>query len=168
MNTYKGRPIQHQNGYPVVSWANHPLSMRGGRVYVHRAVTYEHYGDTVIGMHVHHTDHDKDNFDISNLELLSPSKHSSIHKAAVPILRICAYSECTNVVAITTKRQRHRNACCSSDCGEKYTSGTLTRINWPTRQTVIDMVRKFGYVGTGRRLGVSDNGVRKFLKRTAG
>ena len=41
----------------------------------HRTVWKEHYGDIPEGYEVHHKDHNKENNDITNLELLSPTQH---------------------------------------------------------------------------------------------
>ena len=40
-----------------------------------------------------------------------------------------------------------------------------TVIEWPGREVVEQMVRETSYSATGRRLGVSDNAVRKYLAR---
>ena len=41
-------------------------------------------------------------------------------------------------------------------------------IEWPSTSDLLDMVAKYGYSGTGRKLGVSDNAVRKHLERHSG
>lgn len=47
--------------------------------YLHRAIWKFYNGDIPKGYHVHHKDENKDNNDISNLELLSASEHSKLH-----------------------------------------------------------------------------------------
>ena len=62
-----------------------------------------------------------------------------------------------------------KNKFCSRSCSAKFNSlinnGHKTKINWPSVEVVSKMVETMGYSKTGRILGVSDNGVRKFLKR---
>lgn len=41
----------------------------------------------------------------------------------------------------------------------------LTKIHWPSKADVRNMVDSLGYLETGRRLGVSDNAVRKYLNK---
>lgn len=41
-----------------------------------------------------------------------------------------------------------------------------TKIEWPSVETVSQMTKQLGFVATGKSLGVSDNAVRKFLKRS--
>ena len=48
---------------------------------LHRAVWKFYNGDIPKGMQIHHKDENKDNNDISNLELLTPSEHWKRHKS---------------------------------------------------------------------------------------
>ena len=43
-----------------------------------------------------------------------------------------------------------------------------TKIEWPLFDDVLHMTQELGLVATGKKLGVSDNAVRKFLKRNNG
>ena len=51
-------------------------------------------------------------------------------------------------------------------CGVKCASGARYGTVYPPREEVITMVEEHGYRGAGRLLGISDNAVRKFLRRT--
>jgi hypothetical protein len=42
---------------------------------------------------------------------------------------------------------------------------SVTKIDWPNPEKVLAMVKENSFVFVGRELGVSDNAVRKFLKR---
>jgi hypothetical protein len=58
------------------------------------------------------------------------------------------------------------NKFCSNLCSNQYNTRNIIRkkkIEWPGTQEVLDMVKELGYSGTGRKLGVSDNVVRKFI-----
>lgn len=46
---------------------------------LHRAVWRFYKGEIPAGYHIHHKDENKDNNDINNLELLSPSQHTKLH-----------------------------------------------------------------------------------------
>ena len=48
---------------------------------LHRAIWVFHNGPIPKGYHVHHKDHNTENNDISNLEVLSPSVHSMVHNS---------------------------------------------------------------------------------------
>lgn len=73
---YKGRKVYTLNGYPMVTWRSHPLADRSGRVYVHRDVAYDLYGEDIIGMDVHHKDGNRTNWRADNLEVLPHDEHS--------------------------------------------------------------------------------------------
>lgn len=47
--------------------------------YLHRAIWVAYNGEIPKGYHIHHKDGNKDNNDISNLELLSVSQHMRLH-----------------------------------------------------------------------------------------
>ena len=47
---------------------------------LHRAVWKFYNGEIPKGYHIHHKDQNKNNNDISNLELISPSEHSKLHQ----------------------------------------------------------------------------------------
>lgn len=60
------------------------------------------------------------------------------------------------------------NVFCSIKCSNSYNGkhrNKKTKIIWPVQQDVNNMVKKFGFCETARKLGVSDNAVRKFLKK---
>ena len=50
-------------------------------------------------------------------------------------------------------------------CANKYLRGTRDKIEWPEVDEVIMMVESNGFRQTGRLLGVTDNAVRKYLRR---
>jgi hypothetical protein len=62
--------------------------------------------------------------------------------------------DCGNMVSYRATR-------CKS-CSAR--SQAVYKVEWPSRQDLVKMVDKLGYLATGRILGVSDNAVRKRLK----
>lgn len=51
-------------------------------------------------------------------------------------------------------------------CVNCYKAGRNSKIDWPARDEVAKMVEETNYTKAGEALGVSDNAVRKFLRRT--
>lgn len=67
-------------GYVYFLDKEHPLSCRAGKVYYHRHVYSVKIGKWIDrSYHVHHIDENKQNNDPSNLQAISPSKHSRSH-----------------------------------------------------------------------------------------
>lgn len=58
-----------------------------------------------------------------------------------------------------------RSLRCRACNGRKTLTDGESKIDWPTKQEVLDMLEKSNYTQVGKKLGVSDNAVRKFLKR---
>jgi hypothetical protein len=57
---------------------------------------------------------------------------------------------------------------CSQTCCNQFNGKHLpraTKINWPDNETLIKLAESCGYVEAGRRLGVSDNAIRKRIKK---
>lgn len=80
---------------------------------LHRDVWEAHFGLIPDGYAIHHKDHDKENNDISNLELLTPSEHQRRHHAELPEKEhICEH--CGTV--FTSKSPTGRSRFCSSRC----------------------------------------------------
>lgn len=53
----------------------------------------------------------------------------------------------------------------SEQCKDCYMSNVLTKISWPSDDELVNMVKNSSFTETGRRLGVSDNSVRKRLRK---
>lgn len=72
-----GRRITAQ-GYVAMWEPAHPLATAHGYVLEHRKVMHD-AGYDVIGMHVHHLDHDRTNNDLSNLVVMTEQEHLAHH-----------------------------------------------------------------------------------------
>lgn len=70
----RGNGHINSEGYVVMKFNQKAKKM-------HRVVWEQHNGTIPAGHHIHHVDGNKTNNDISNLELISASKHSSLHNA---------------------------------------------------------------------------------------
>lgn len=51
---------------------------------------------------------------------------------------------------------------------ENQNKKSQTKIDWPPAKEVDALTKKIGFSAAGRQLGVSDNAIRKFLKRSTG
>lgn len=66
------------NGYVEIYRPGHPLAMSHGYVLAHRLAIWD-AGLDPTGWEVHHVDLDKQNNELSNLELLTPAEHHRRH-----------------------------------------------------------------------------------------
>jgi HNH endonuclease len=67
-----------KNGYVLIKAPSHPIANSQGYVPEHRMVAHD-AGLDVVGKHVHHIDRNKQNNDLSNLEVLDLSEHAAKH-----------------------------------------------------------------------------------------
>lgn len=158
---FRGRVVYDINGYPAVTWRQHPMATigGGGYAYIHRIVAYEQWGDEVFGKHVHHKDEDKYNFDPDNLKLLTPAEHVWEHTSP-PVEKVCPICGVAFMV-YDAVRKRSTGTCCSNKCRARANE----RITWPETKRLLEMVDDIGYEAAGRVLGVSGNAVRKRIRR---
>ena len=63
--------------------------IKGKQYYVHRLVWEKHNGPIPTGMQIHHINGNIHDNRIANLELVSPSKHNSVHKTITATHREC-------------------------------------------------------------------------------
>jgi hypothetical protein len=72
-----------KDGYLKRYAPDHPWPRKGGYVREHVRVMEVHLGRRIVaGEIVHHKDHDLTNNALENLELLTASEHSRLHRAA--------------------------------------------------------------------------------------
>lgn len=117
-----------------------------------------HWNGKQLSLQLDHINGDNTDNRIENLRILCPNCHSQTKTFS------------------RSKSQAKRNIVCPK-CGSKkyHTSktcvscrdyGKQTKIKWLSVDEVQSMVNELGFSATGRKLGVSDNAVRKFLKRS--
>lgn len=86
---------------------------------------------------------------LSNFNPIS-SKPAANKKSAKKIKTLC---KCGKQIAKKNKQ-----------CKNCYQSGRPTKIQWPSTKQLIKMVEKTSFVAAGKKLGVSDNAIRKRIR----
>lgn len=145
-------------GYEVVYYPKHPFARKGsGVVYLHRIIMENHLGRYLKqDEHVHHKDENRSNNVIENLELITNSEHIKHHNPINPQkIKFCA--ECKKEF----KADKIRNLYCSTECYSK----NHKKIEWPSVEYIEEQLKIKSMVQIGKDLGVSDNAVRKYLKK---
>ncbi len=79
---------------------------------LHRAVWQYYRGKIINDYCVHHIDENKNNNDISNLQMMSMSEHRHLHNQKMPITKICPV--CGK--EFTLKFPSYKVDCCSTEC----------------------------------------------------
>ena len=163
---FRGRPVLMLGAYPSVSWPEHPVAYKSGRAYIHRIVAYEKYGELPQGhrKQVHHIDGNVWNWNADNLELVSAEKHVHLHlpqeRKPNSITRNCGF--CGRPLEVrTARRKKKKKVFCNLACS----NASRHRISWPPIEELIAMLKYTSFLEAGKLLGVSDNAIRKHLRR---
>ncbi len=152
---FNGRSIfLVSKGYPGVYWPTHPTANAGGIVYVHRAVAYAVFGESMFDKHVNHKNGDIWDWRRSNLIPLSPEDHRREH-ISEPVERNCL--KCGRIFLAPPNRKR---SFCTAQCRIEHSQ----RTSWPETTALWCMAKDLGYEEVGRRLGVTGAAVKKRLK----
>lgn len=98
---------------------------------------------------------------LENLRLLCPNCHTQTDTFAGRNVKTPRkekkYCECGNILSIGAKYCRKCILCYKV---------TKTKIDWPSNEELLEMLQSLGsYIAIANKLGVSDNAVRKRLKR---
>jgi protein-arginine kinase activator protein McsA len=144
------------SGYELVYYPNHPNAKKGsGTVYLHRLIM-ENYLDRYLDSSeiVHHEDENKSRNVIENLKLTNNSEHNSLHDTYLD-MKIC------EVCGVEYAPDKDKRKYCSQKC---FQASTL-KIEWPSVEYIKKQLKTKSMVQVGKELGVSDNAVRKYLKR---
>ena len=102
---------------------------------------------------------------IENLRLLCPNCHSQTTTFAGRKLK--NKKQKPPIVKCLCGNLKHFHSKFCKSCFKDYQHKHLTKIKWPNNDVLKNMVNNFGFLETGKRLGVSDNAVRKRLKYNA-
>lgn len=147
------------NGYPVIHLEN------GEFKYIHRIVAEEKIGRPLKkGEVVHHIDGSRDNYNKSNLMIFDNHKsHASYHMGnTIFEIEKGVYSAITGFYCpICGKELKYKSNMCLDCYNIKRAS------NIPLKEELEKDIEKIGlnYSAIGRKYGVSDNAVRKWIKK---
>lgn len=109
-----------------------------------------------LSLQIHHKDGNFRNSKLDNLEILCPNCHT----------------QKTN----ENRLRRNRKSGTCKDCGEKVSERSVRcrscamkqrppKISWPSVEEIIEETQRTSFLATGKRLGVSDNAIRKYIIR---
>lgn len=173
---------RYLNGYKLLYRPDHFNSMKGdnwdGYVYEHRFVMESDLGRSLSSEElVHHLDCNKLNNHIGNLIIVDRSSHVKIHgwidsgahihesyvgngvnswKTKVPELKSCPICDATIPVVLKTF--------CSIECANIHKNTVGRKVERPSHETLLLDLSTMSYKAVGRKYGVSDNSIRKWLK----
>lgn len=120
-----------------------------------------------------HIDGDSRNNELKNLRILCPNCHSqtntfsgkSIHKNGKNVE--CDNLNCNNKIYKSKSQIKENNFCCP-ECFQEYQKGkpkySQRKVKRPSKKKLKKDINELGYLGTGRKYGVSDNAIRKWEK----
>lgn len=125
---FRGRKIFLDKGYPSIYWPGHPTARKHGVTYIHRVIAYEKFRGIKEGYHIHHIDGDVWNWQESNLKMISPESHASIHSPD----KKCFELVCGNCSVVYYKYSselsyKNKRNFCSLECFYEFSEV----IDWP-------------------------------------
>lgn len=163
--SFKRKP-RECNGYILIYKPDYYLSQKKGPnkgyIYEHIYVVTKELGRRLHpDEHVHHLDLSRNNNDRANLIVLSKSDHFRLHAwiNKHKLIRKKGLEDkhcqhCGKIIRLTLKF-------CSIKCESDFNLAKL-----PTRQQLCSDMETIGSVlGVGRKYGVSDNSIRKWLRK---
>lgn len=112
-----------------------------------------------IPLELHHVDGNPYNNKLDNLEILCPNCHAQTES-------FCRRKDAqiNKCVDCGKKVSNNRHTRCRP-CSGKFRRNKNCKIDWPTVEKLMEMIEGSSYCAVGRKLGVSDNAVRKHIER---
>lgn len=117
---------------------------------------HTHWQNKKLTLELHHKDGNRYNNLIDNLQILCPNCHSLIsNHARIKTIKIkkMSYCSCGKQILVGSEM-----------CEECWHKKNRKVTNRPEKSILLEDVKNLGYSGSGRKYGVSDNTIRKWLK----
>lgn len=114
--------------------------------------------DLPLSLHLDHINGIPNDNRLENLRFLCPNCHSQTET-------YCGKNISQTIVnhsCIDCGIKMHKD---SKRCVKCASKRRKTKIKWGSIEELAELVKELGYMGAGRKLGVSDNSIRKFLKK---
>jgi hypothetical protein len=114
-----------------------------------------------IPLELHHIDGDRCNDNIDNLQLLCPNCHTFTpnYRGKNKFRKI--KPKCLDCGKEISFRSKYCSTCFISRRGPTG----KTKINWPSTESIVEKVKSSGFSALSRELGVTDNTIRKHLRK---
>lgn len=157
------KEVKNVNGYRMLFLPDHPKSYTSsgyeGFYYEHIYIMENELGRYLTNEEcVHHLDGDKENNRISNLIVLTRGHHTRLHMwldnqtTKMVEKRFCKVCDAT--------LQYQQKKFCSPQCCYKG----RRKVKRPTKEQLLKDLETNSFVAVGKKYGVSDNAIRKWLK----
>lgn len=120
--------------------------------------------------HVHHKNGVHNDNRLANLQITCPNCHAELTRQQAEKRCKPKYSRSIRCkqCKIEFRRNRENRHFCSTRCANSYNAKInppKPKIRWPSTKKILHLVGQHGYLKTGRILGVSDNAIRKHLRK---
>lgn len=159
------------NGYIAYYLPSHHRSGKTGLVYEHIIIAEEKLGrELVDGEVVHHEDENKHNNHPDNLYVFKTDEdHSRFHKTGLRIQvedfwvspKVLIKSKCNHCdKEFEYEKGNSKGHYCSNKCF----SLSQRRVERPTKDELLNLIKTESFLEIGRMYGVSDNAIRKWCK----
>ncbi len=145
------------NGYLCFYDKDHPLATTDGRVPLHRHLASVYIAKRWLNSteQVHHIDGNKENNDISNLEILSVTEHFYRHHTKLETLTATC-STCSKIFRYTNRTGV--GMFCSLECNKQIKNRDITK------EILDGLIPKHTWVELGKMFNYSDVGIKKRAK----
>jgi hypothetical protein len=169
-NHNDGKNRLEMNGYVLIYKPEYHRAMKSsgydGYVYEHIYIVEESLGRHLTkDEHVHHLDENRSNNRIDNLIVLSNKDHGKLH-GYLNRLKSQYYTkqepyeiyclQCGRILERTQKKY------CSNPCRDK--TGHKRKVkDRPSYEQLLEEINSSNYCAVGRKYGVSDNAIRKWI-----